>query len=148
VRKVGSDMLAAALFCASLLLLGFAFGFTVAKRKVFPYATLVEAVDYARVVRGRLAGEKSRLYIPTSESLTFPVCGRASLPSRTNATLVHPPHNQLDVLSVNLDIHRNNLVKLYTTSATSLKSLAPLSSPPLVQLSIRDPLYEYCVCPL
>ena len=68
MRKVGSDLLAAALFCASLILLGFAFGFTVAKRKVFPYTTLVEAVDYARVAKARLTGERSRLYIPTSES--------------------------------------------------------------------------------
>ena len=66
--KIRSDLLALMLFCASLLLLAFAYGVAVGRLRIFPYVVLTDAVDSAKAMRRRLTGEKSRLYVPTTFS--------------------------------------------------------------------------------
>ena len=60
------------LFCASLLLLAFAYGVAVGRLRIFPYVVLTDAVDSAKAMRRRLTGEKSRLYVPTTFSRKLP----------------------------------------------------------------------------
>jgi hypothetical protein len=72
VPKIRSDLLALVLFCASLLLLAFAYGVAVGRFRIFPYVVLTDAVDSAKAMRRRLTGEKSRLYMPTTFSRKLP----------------------------------------------------------------------------
>ena len=44
-----SDLLAVAMFCASLLLLAFAYGVAVGRFEIFPYAVITDAISSAKV---------------------------------------------------------------------------------------------------
>ena len=66
--KIRSDFLAAALFCVSLLLLSFGYGVLVGRYEFFPYSVLSEAVASAKAMKGKLTGQESWLYIPTTHT--------------------------------------------------------------------------------
>ena len=49
--KIRSDLLALVLFCASLLLLAFAYGVAVGRFEIFPYTVITDAVSSAKAMR-------------------------------------------------------------------------------------------------
>ena len=60
------------MFCASLLLLAFAYGVAVGRFEIFPYPVISDAISTARVMRHGLTGEKSWLYMPTTYTRKLP----------------------------------------------------------------------------
>ena len=56
--KIRSDLLALVLFCASLLLLAFAYGVAVGRLKIFPYVVMTDAVGSAKAMRTQVNRRK------------------------------------------------------------------------------------------
>ncbi len=70
--RIRSDLLALVLFCASLLLLAFAYGVAVGRFEIFPYTVITDAVSSAKAMRSRLTEEKTWLYSRTTYSSKLP----------------------------------------------------------------------------
>lgn len=61
------------MFCASLVLLAFAYGVAVARFEIFPWATIRDAIGSAKEMRRKLSGERSWIYVPTTHTRKLPV---------------------------------------------------------------------------
>jgi hypothetical protein len=91
------------MFCASLVLLAFAYGVAVGRLEIFPWKMIRQAISSARDVRSKLAAEPSWLYAPTTYTRKLPIHDRdAAYPGLNLVTSVQAD-NRLAAYIMDMD---------------------------------------------